>query len=132
MRVNSSMTVFNRHADPLTKNVTYKSHIIENVFWDNSKGVNLDKGYDKADSVNAYVPLMQNDMTDYVPPRQYDGSSNKWTLAEGDYIVRGNVNIAEINKIQDISSIYDTFIITVCDLKDFGSQSLQHFEIRGK
>ena len=128
MMTNTNMSVFNRYTNPLTKKVNFKKHLIDNVFWDDSKGVNLNKGYDKADAVNVYIPKDKNDMSEYVNPKQYDGSS--WTLNNGDLIVKGEVTETEVSGIKELSS-YEVFTITMVDNKDFGSSNMQHFEIRG-
>lgn len=128
---NTSMSVYNKYTDE-SKNTVYKKHLIENVFWDDAKSVNLTQGYDKADDVNIYIPKDKNDMKNYVKPKQYTGSKSEWTLNEGDFIVRGNININEVSKIKDLSKFDDVFTITLVDDKDFGSSNMQHFEIKGK
>lgn len=129
MMTNTSMSVFNKYTDTFTKDIIYKKHIIENVFWDDSKGVNLNHGYDEADEVNIYIPKNKNDMSEYVKPKQYNGIG--WTLKNGDFIIKGVVAENEVSGIKDLSS-YETFTITMVDDKDFGSKNMQHFEIRGK
>lgn len=129
MMTNTSMSVFNKYTAPFTKNIVYKKHIIENVFWDDSKGVNLNHGYDEADEVNVYIPKDKNDMSEYVKPKQYNG--NGWTLKNGDFIIKGEVAESEVSGIKDLSS-YEAFTITMVDDKDFGSENMHHFEIRGK
>lgn len=129
MTTNTSMSVFNKHTDSFTKDIVYKKHVIDNVFWDDSKGVNLNQGYDEADEVNVYIPKDKNDMSGYVEPKQYTG--NGWTLQNGDFIVKGLTTENEISGIKDLSS-YEAFTITMVDDKDFGSENMHHFEIRGK
>ena len=126
---NTKMSVFNKYTDSFTKDVTYKKHIIDNVFWDDSRGVNLNRGYDEDDKVNVFIPKDKNDMSEYVSPKQYNG--NGWTLKNGDFIIKGEVTENEVSGIKDLSA-YETFIITMVDDKDFGSENMQHFEIRGK
>lgn len=122
MMTNTNMSVYNKY------NGTFKKHLIDNVFWDDSLGINLNTGYDNADKVNIYIPFNKNDLTEYIEAKQYNGTG--WTLQNGDYIVKGNVNIDEINGIKDLKD-YEVFEITVIDKKDFGSYNMQHFEIRG-
>lgn len=128
MITNTKMSIFNKYTDPFTKAVSFKKHIIDNVFWDDSKGVNLNKGYDNADAVNVYIPKDKNDMSSYVEPKQYNGSN--WTLNNGDFIIKGDTTETEVSGIKDLKS-YEVFIITMVDDKDFGSPNMQHFEIRG-
>lgn len=119
---NTSMSVYNKSGD------TYKKHLIENVFWDDSLGINVDTGYENADKVNIYIPFNKNDLSSYVEAKQYNG--NGWTLQNGDFIIKGNININEVNGIKDLKD-YEVFEINVIDIKDFGSPNMQHFEIRG-
>lgn len=128
MMTNTKMSVFNRYTEPFTKNVTFKKYVIENVFWDDSNGVNLDHGYDKADKVNVYIPKDKNDISGYVNGKQYNG--NGWTLNNGDFIIKGEVAENEVSGIKELSA-YNVFTITMVDDKDFGSSNMHHFEIRG-
>lgn len=131
MTTNTKMCVFNKYTDE-NKNVIFKKHIIEHVFWDDSKAINQNRGYDNADDVNVFIPKSQNDMSGYVEPKQYEGL-NKWTLQIGDFIVKGEVEEKEVSSIKELTSKYDNvFTISLIDDKDFGSSSMHHFEIRGK
>lgn len=129
MMTNTEMSVFNKYTDSFTKEVVYKKHVINKVFWDDSKGVNLNRGYDNADVVNVFVPKEQNDMSEYVKPKHYNGIG--WTLKEGDFIIKGLVTENEVSGIKDLSN-YEAFVITMVDDKDFGTEDMHHFEIRGK
>lgn len=128
MMTNTKMTIYNKYVDTFTHKPSYKKHIIENVFWDDSLGINLNMGYENADKVNIYIPYDKNDLTEYKEPKKYNGDG--WTINNGDFIVKGEVEINEISGIKDLSN-YDAFTISVCDNKDFGSPNMQHFEIRG-
>ena len=127
MMTNTKMAVFNKYISA-SRNVSFKKHIIDNVFWDDSKGINLDRGYDKADAVNVYIPKNKNDLSNYVNPKQYNGTG--WTLNNGDFIIKGDVKETEVSGIKELSA-YEVFTITMVDDKDFGSPSMHHFEIRG-
>lgn len=128
MMTNTSMSVYNKYNDPFNHNIIYKKHLIKNVFWDDSLGINLDTGYENADSVNIYIPFNKNDLSNYKEPKKYNGIG--WTLQNGDFIVKGDVDIDEVENIKALKE-YEVFEITVIDVKDFGSQDMQHFEIRG-
>ena len=128
MMTNTKMTIFNKYVDPFTHKQQIKKHIIENVFWDNSLGVNINMGYENADKVNVYIPYDKNDLTDYKEPKKYNGTG--WTLQNGDFIVKGEIIEDNIEGIKDLSQ-YDVYTITIDDDKDFGSPNMQHFEIRG-
>ena len=132
MTTNTSMSVYNKHTDE-EKNVVFKKHLIDNVFWDDSKGINRNLGYENTDDVNVFIPKSQNDMSGYVEPKKYKGLSNTWTLENGDFIVKGNTNESEVLSIKELVQKYDNvFTISLVDDKDFGSENMHHFEIRGK
>jgi hypothetical protein len=59
MKTNTSMSVFNKYTDE-NKNVIFKKHLIDNVFWDDSKGINRNLGYENADDVNVFIPKNKN------------------------------------------------------------------------
>lgn len=132
MTTNTNMSVFNKYTDE-EKNVIFKKHLIDNVFWDDSKGINRNLGYENADDVNVFIPKNQNDMSGYVEPKKYKGLNNTWTLENGDFIVKGNVEESSVVSIKELLKKYDNvFTISLVDDKDFGSANMQHFEIRGK
>ena len=132
MKTNTNMSVFNKYTNK-NKNVLFKKHLIDNVFWDDSKGINRNLGYENADDVNVFIPKSQNDMSGYVEPKKYKGLSNTWTLENGDFIVKGNTNESEVLSIRELVQKYDNvFTISLVDDKDFGSENMHHFEIRGK
>ena len=132
MTTNTSMSVYNKYTNE-EKNVIFKKHLIDNVFWDDSKGINRNLGYENADDVNVFIPKSQNDMTGYVEPKKYKGLSNTWTLDNGDFIVKGNTSESEVLSIKELVKKYDNvFTISLVDDKDFGSENMHHFEIRGK
>ena len=128
MMTNAKMTIYNKYLDPFTHKSIYKKHLVDNVFWDDNLGVNLNMGYENADKVNVYIPYDKNDLSSYKTPKQYNGEG--WTLQNGDFMVKGDVNIPEITGVKDLSN-YEVFTMTVCDNKDFGSSNMQHFELRG-
>lgn len=132
MMTNTKMSIFNRSVHPTTKQVTFKKHTIENVFWDDYKNSTNDKGQAKDNAVQVFIPKDKNDLSAYVEPKQFDGSTN-WTINKGDYIVKGEISETEVSKISELSSKYDNvFTITTVDNKDYGSQNMHHFEIKGE
>ena len=132
MTTNTSMCVYNRCTDE-QKNVVFKKHLIDNVFWDDSKDININTGYEKADDVNVFIPKSQKNMSGYVEPKKYKGLNGTWTLENGDFIVKGNTSENEVLSLKELAKKYDNvFIISLVDDKDFGSESMHHFEIRGK
>lgn len=132
MITNTSMSVFNKCTDS-EKNIVFKKHEIESVFWDDSKGINLNLGYENVDDVNIFIPKIQNDMSEYIEPKFYIGLNDTWTLNNGDFIVKGQTFENQVSSIKELKEKYnDVFTITLVDDKDFGSKNMHHFEIRGK
>ena len=132
MTTNTSMSVFNRtKTDEVssTKSVRYKKHVVENVFWDSIQEITNSTGFEKNNKVDVFIPFDKNDMSEYVEPKQYNGTG--WTLRKGDFIIKGDVEETEVDGIKDLSA-YEVFEITTVDVKDFGSYNMQHFEIKGK
>lgn len=123
MMTNTSMSVFNKY------NGTYKKHLVENVFWDDSQAIALATGFDKDNKVDVFIPFDKNDLSEYKEHKNYNGTG--WTLRNGDFIIKGDVPETEISGIKELSA-YETFEITACDKKDFGSYNMQHFEVKGK
>lgn len=132
MTTNTCLSVFNKYTDS-EKNVVFKKHEIENVFWDDSKGVNLNLGYENSDDVNIFIPKDKNDMSGYIEPKFYIGLNDTWTLSNGDFIVKGQTFENQVSSIKELKEKYNNvFTVTLVDDKDFGSKSMRHFEIRGK
>lgn len=129
MPTNTNMCVFNKYIEPFTKDITYKKHVIDNVFWDDIQAVILASGFNSDDKVDVFIPFDKNDLSEYKEPKNYNGTG--WTLREGDFIIKGDVVENEVDGIKDLSA-YETFEITAFSKKDFGSYNMQHFEVRGK
>lgn len=123
MMTNTKMSIFNKYQG------TYKKHVIDNVFWDDTKSILVGNGFEKQNNVTVFIPKDKNDLSEYIPPKSYNG--NGFTFNKGDYIIKGEVAETEINGIKDLSS-YETFTITSVDNKDFGSPSMHHFMIQGE
>lgn len=128
MITNTNMTIYNKYTEPFTHNVVFKKHLIDYVFWYDTKEVKQNDGYDKSNKVNAYVPKDINDLSEYVKAKNYNGTG--WTIQDGDFIIKGNVPIEEVSGIKELSQ-YETFIIKSYSDKDYGSENMHHFEIKG-
>ncbi len=128
MTTNSNMTIYNRYVNSSTKRATFKKHLINNVFWVDSKNVQQNNGYDKNNKVDVYIPKDTNDLSSYVPHKNYVGTG--WTIQDGDFIIKGDTVETEVNGIKDLSS-YEVFTIKSFSDKDYGSSNMHHFEIKG-
>lgn len=128
MTTNTNMCIFNKYTDPFTKKVTFKKHLINYVFWDDTKAVNQNDGYDKDNKVAVYIPKDVNDLSEYIKAKKYNGIG--WTIQNGDFIIKGEVPETEVSGIKELSQ-YETFIIKSFSDKDYGSENMHHFEIKG-
>jgi hypothetical protein len=128
MTTNTNMSIFNKYTEPFTHNVVFKKHLIDYVFWDDTKAVKQNDGYDKDNKINVYVPKDINNLSEYIKAKNYNGTG--WTIQDGDFIIKGNVPINEVSGIKELSQ-YETFIIKSFSNKDYGSENMQHFEIKG-
>lgn len=128
MTTNTNMSIFNKYTEPFTKKVTFKKHLIDYVFWDDTKAVDQNDGYDKSNKVAVYVPKDINDLSKYIKAKNYNGTG--WTIQNGDFIIKGDVVETEVSGIKELSQ-YETFIIKSFSDKDYGSKNMHHFEIKG-
>jgi hypothetical protein len=128
MTTNTNMSIFNKYTEPFTHNVVFKKHLIDYVFWDDTKAVKQNDGYDKDNKINVYVPKDINNLSEYIKAKNYNGTG--WTIQDGDFIIKGNVPINEVSGIKELSQ-YETFIIKSFSDKDYGSENMHHFEIKG-
>ena len=103
-------------------------------------------GLEGADAVNLYIPFstpavdgVTGAQKRYVGPQEFWRASNKsglWTLStDGNggttFFVKGEVVEPEKTE-QTIEMLYDdVYKVTKVDMKDFGSASMQHFEVGG-
>jgi hypothetical protein len=128
MTTNTNMSIFNKYTEPFTHNVVFKKHLIDYVFWDDTKAVKQNDGYDKDNKINVYVPKDINNLSEYIKAKNYNGTG--WTIQDGDFIIKGDIPIEEVSGIKELSQ-YETFIIKSFSDKDYGSENMQHFEIKG-
>ena len=128
MTTNTNMCIFNKYTDTFTKQVTFKKHLIDKVFWVDTKAVNQNDGYDKDNAVAVYIPKDVNDLSEYRKAKKYNGIG--WTIQNGDFIIKGDVPETEVSGIKELSQ-YETFIIKSYSDKDYGSENMHHFEIKG-
>lgn len=136
-----TVTVYSPVEDPVTFEVTQHITVLRCVLMDASKASNVrTSGLEGADSVNLFIPFCVKaadgvsllDKT-YVDPKEFESAADKsglWTLRIGDFFVKGEV--VEDKDFQYINANYDdVYRITKVDKKDFGSESMRHFEVGG-
>jgi hypothetical protein len=74
MTTNTNMSIFNKYTEPFTHNVVFKKHLIDYVFWDDTKAVKQNDGYDKDNKINVYVPKDINNLSEYIKAKNYNGT----------------------------------------------------------
>lgn len=146
-----TVTIYNvsQEEDKTTFEDVQKSYItiLRGVFLEASKAANVrQSGLEGADAVNLYIPFLTPAVDGvtgaqkrYVGPQEFWRASNKsglWTLStDGNggttFFVKGEVVEPEKTE-QTIEMLYDdVYKVTKVDMKDFGSASMQHFEVGG-
>ena len=146
-----TVTIYNvsQEEDKTTFEDVQKSYItiLRGVFLEASKAANVrQSGLEGADAVNLYIPFsaaavdgVTGAQKRYVGPQEFWRASNKsglWTLStDGNggttFFVKGEVVEPEKTE-QTIEMLYDdVYKVTKVDMKDFGSASMQHFEVGG-
>lgn len=144
-----TVTIYNsvKETDPATfKEETHLYvTILRGVMLQASKGVNVrESGLDGADAVNLYIPFgveavdgTTGNAKTYTGPQEFYNAADKsglWTLS-----VNGNGGTTFFVKgefVTDNETVAlahdDCYNLTKVDMKDFGSQDMQHFECGGK
>lgn len=132
MKTNTSITIYNKYFNSITRSDSWKRHVIHNVFWDSSQNVNVYKGLTKTDKGVIYIPFNSNYMTYFVDPKTFQNDPNTyWTIQNGDIIVKG-VIYDEVSKQSDLERKYNNvLIISSFTINDFGSQNMQHIKVLG-
>ena len=117
MTTNSSMTLYHKRLNSSTRLDEWDRYPIENVMWQGGKGASINKGYDKANDIKAFIPYDTNEGLEKVP------------FSIGDIIVKGNVE-DRILKQSDLK--VDNYNITTLINNDYGSDDMKHIQLGAK
>lgn len=117
MTTNTSMTMYHKRFNKNTRLDEWDRYPIENVMWQGGKGASINKGYDKANDINVYIPYDINEGLEKVP------------FSIGDIIVKGNIE-EKITKQSDLN--VDNYNITTLINNDYGSDEMKHIQIGAK
>lgn len=137
-----TVTVYNTSEDPVTFETVDHITVLQGVFYDASKAVNVqESGLANADSVGLIVPFgveavdgETGEPQTYLSPKEYDVAVDKgkhWTVKTGNecFFVKGEVVRPGLS-FQEINAAFDNVHrVTSVDEKDFGG--LRHWEIGG-
>lgn len=138
MRTNADLTIYNKYIDPATRAEKYQRTQIRSIVWESRKAVNTiaSGGTVSVDSVRVFIPFARD--ANYLSPKAWQAlvtKTGKWTLQEGDYIVKGLVadEITGAFTTTSLRAKYDNvLVISSVDTMDVGSLSLQHWQIGAK
>lgn len=128
-----SMTIYNGYVSGGAQ--AYQRTQVTNVKWENRKASNVIRsGLLAADSVMVYIPLAS--AADYLAPKAWQAAkAGKWTLQNGDYMVKGLVadEITGAFTITSLKAKYDDVVqIRSVDTMDSGSDAVKHWEVSGQ
>lgn len=149
MYVPHVVTLYNVSEDPTTLALTYNITILDGVFLDIGKTRNVEKtGLADANAVNLFIPFSVNAVDGqtnaaktYISPKAYRRLEDKtgyWTLEPGGessgadcFFVKGRVVSNE--GYRDLREKYDNvYDVSTVDLRDFGSEDMQHWQVGGR
>lgn len=115
MITNSSLTIYHKYFDKVSKVDKWKRQEIKNIWWYGGKGANYNKGLENANEVKIRIPKDINDLSDL-------------EVEIGDILVKDIID-KEISIQSDLKD-YETYnIVSIID-NDFGLN--KHFHIEGK
>jgi len=117
VRTNSSLTLYHKRLNPKTRIDEWDRYEVQNVMWQGGKGASINKGYERANDINLFIPYNQNTNLDKVP------------FAIGDIIVQGIIK-TEIKKQSDLTVA--NYNITTLINNNYGSSNMQHIQIGAK
>lgn len=137
MRANVNVTIYNAYPDAATRTVKYQRSQVTRVYWENRRAANKSAaGEISNNSATIYIPLARG--TAYVEPIAWQAlvtKTGKWTLQDGDVIVRGLVadEITGAFTITSLRAKYDDVMtIASIDLMDMGSPNVQHWQVEAR
>lgn len=123
--------------------MTYNPVILDGVFLDLNKRSNVNRsGLADADAATLYIPFSISPGKQYLPPMSYlsqDDKAGFWTLFDGGksgpaecYFIKGAIENAEIS-FADARDSYDyVYRVTSVDLRDYGRERMQHWQVGGR
>ncbi len=134
---NTDITIYNKYTDPTTRAEKYQRTVVSDVVWQGAKASSAaNGGLLASNSAAIYIPMVRG--TQYVKPIAWQAlvtKTGKWTLAEGDVIVKGIVTdeITGGTTMTTLKATYDDVLtITSVDTMDQGSANMQHWQVGAK
>lgn len=138
----TTITLYNKYIDPITKNITWYSHIIENCFYKHT----VDKMTVNNTTIESNVSICRLRVNDsFINKREWNELTSEekkqmFTLGAGDIIVAGEVDfiVDEYEKghyssdlIREFSSWPGCFTIETVNINVGGGRGNEHYHVRG-
>lgn len=128
----------------MTEDDSYNAVVLRGVFLDLSKRSNINRsGLADADAATLFIPFyVDAEGKTYLPPKEYAQEQEKggfWTIFDdGDYsgaecyFIKGEhaIDIYPFSKAREKHDY--CYHVSSVDLRDFGSKSMQHWQVGGK
>lgn len=142
------VTLYNVSEDPDTLELVYNITILSGVFLERAQGTNIAKtGLRDADSVRLFIPFSvtaidgnSGERKQYIGPKAYrrlGSTEGYWTLDPGGassgsdcFFVKGII-ISNDGYRALRNSYDDVYDVTTIDVRDFGSEDMQHWQVGG-
>ncbi len=133
MRTNADLTIYNKYVSSGVEK--WQRTVIADVAWENRKAANViaTGGNIQANSARVFIPFARG--TDYLKPIAWlalVSKTGKWTLQEGDVVVKGSVSdsITDAFTISSLKAKYDdVFSVASVDEMISGSKSMWHWNV---
>lgn len=113
MKTNTSITVYHKYFDTELHLDKWRKQVVLNTMFQGGKGASANKGYEKANDVDIFIPLSKNDLSNT-------------EISIGDIVVKGTIN-QEITKQSDIKE--ENYNITTIIYNDYGSSNMNHIQL---
>lgn len=135
MKTNTDLTIYNKYVDATTRAEKWQRTQIKGVMWENQKASNTlaSGGNLSANQATIYIPYARG--SNYLPHTEWSALSSKigkWTLQEGDFVVRGLVRdtISTVTTITSLKEKYPQVLsIKSIDMMDMGSAGMSHWQV---
>lgn len=137
MITNALLTVYNKYVDTTLRIEKYQRSVISKVLWESVSAVSRAKAATViSDTATVAIPF--SEIANYLSPKTWlalVSKTGKWTLQDGDVIVRGTVTdeITGEFTIADLHRKYDD-VLTISSVArmDQGSPNTHHYLVGAK
>lgn len=138
MKNNSSLTIWNKYFDTVTKTEKYIRHVLIAVMWEDRKASNVltSGGDEKANQAIIYISFPVGKVS-YLKPKEWLALStvdraSYWTANIGDLVYKGTLSqeLSSSYTPSDLKSNYDDVLeVKSVDTYDEGSFIMRHWKL---